>query len=257
MNRCTVLSILKHVARNRHHNLFTRHQIVFKSFWSRGGFACALSGSWVPKGMRAAIRMASSESDRFVRVPSTLLDVLLTVPLNGTQGRIILWVIRNTAGWNRDLTTFSWYRIAKKIGGDRAVVWRAGQRLLQAQILFLEGRQLGIQKDKSQWRVPGLAHGSDAARQLGLSGDVAMEQRHPLPASNAPAAAGQRIRDAEATVLRRAKDSGKDKSKININTRMANGVTGQLFRNGAISKQQHPAGAARPIPGKYERISQD
>ena len=130
--------------------------------------------------------MASSDADKFVRLSTRLLEALLTFHLTGVQLRILLWVIRNTAGWNRKLTSFSWYQIAKKLGGNRVVVWRAGQRLLQANVLFLEDSQLGIQKDDAQWRIPRLASAGDGAQQLWMPGiDVAWEQRQPLPGSNA------------------------------------------------------------------------
>jgi len=184
------------------------------------------------------------------------LEALLSFRLTGVQMRIILWVIRNTAGWNRTLTPFSWYGIAKKIGGNRAVVWRAGRRLLQAHVLRLEDRQLSIQKESDQWRVSRLTPVGDASRQLWMSvGDVAQEQRHPLPTSNAAVAAGQRIRCQEATVLRRAKDRCKDKLKTYIKTGTATVVSRQRLRNGAINDHEHPAGAAHPIPGKYGGIS--
>jgi hypothetical protein len=178
--------------------------------------------------------------------------------LTGIQLRIVLWVIRNTAGWNRTLTPFSWYRIAKKIGGNRAVVWRAGRALLQTHVLFLEDDQLGIQKEGDQWCLLRLSRTSDAARQLWMTeGDVAAEQRQPLPISNAAVAAGQRIRCPEATVFRRAKDRCKDRLKTSLKTGPASDATRQRFQNGAFSEHHHPAGAARPIPGKYDSVSED
>jgi phage replication O-like protein O len=200
--------------------------------------------------------MTFSHLDRFVRLPTELLEALLSSRLTGVELRIILWVIRNTAGWNRTLTPFSWYMIAKKIGGDRAVVWRAGRTLLQAHVLLLEDGQLGINREAAQWRVVRLTPASDAARQLWMPmGDVAQEQRRPLPTSNAAVAAGQRIRCLEATVYRRAKDRCKDRLKTYIKTGAANDASAQRFRDGAISEHRHPAGAARPIPSKYGRVS--
>src|ERR1022692_1922075 len=200
--------------------------------------------------------MTSSQPDRFVKVPTELLEALLSSRLTGVQLRVSLWVIRNTAGWNRPLTPFSWYRIAKKIGGSQAVVWRAGRKLLQARILFLEHGQMGIQKDGDQWRVSRFTPVSDTAGQpLMLVDDVAQEQRQPLPTSNAAVASGKRIRCLEATVLRRAKDRCKDKLKTYIKTGAVNDVFRQRFQNGAISEPRHPAGAARPISGKYDGVS--
>src|SRR5260370_18581067 len=125
--------------------------------------------------------MHCSQHDRVVSLSTNVLEALLSARLIGVQLRIILWVIRHTAGWNRTLTPFSWYRIAQKIGGNRAVVWRAGRALLQAHVLFLEEDQLGIQKEGYQWRLLRLSRPSDAARQLWMPGsDVAIEQLQPL-----------------------------------------------------------------------------
>jgi phage replication O-like protein O len=199
---------------------------------------------------------SGSRPDRFVRLPTALLEALLSSRLTGVQLRIVLWVIRNTVGWNRTQTLFSWYRIAHKIGGNRAVVWRAGRRLLQARVLCLEDGRLGIQDEHNLWRVSRLTPTGDVAQQRSMPvDDVAQEQRHPLPTSNAAVASGQRFRCLEATVLRRAKDRCKDKLKTYTKTSAAYVASRQRFRNGAIN--EHPAGAARPIPGKYDGISQD
>src|SRR5438067_5999368 len=108
--------------------------------------------------------MTSSHPDKFVRLSTELLEALLPCRLTGVELRILLWVIRNTAGWNRTLTPFSWYRIAKKIGADRAGVWRAAQRLLQSHVLFLEDGQLGIHKEHHQWRVSRFVPTSDVGQ---------------------------------------------------------------------------------------------
>jgi phage replication O-like protein O len=202
-------------------------------------------------------------SDPFVRLSTTLLEALLACNLTGVQLRIILWVLRNTDGWNRKLTPFRWYLIAKKLGRHRTVVWRAGQKLLQANVLLLELGQLGIQRDDAQWHIPRRAGGGDGSWQLWLPGtDVGREQpkrclhtTQALPGSNASVTAGQRKRYLGATLFRRAKDSSKDRLKTYRKTRAVNGVPRQRFRNGALS--EHPAGAARPIPGKYDGLSQD
>src|ERR1700694_1380744 len=94
--------------------------------------------------------MTSSQPDKFVRLSTMLLEALLSCHLTGVQLRFILWVLRNTDGWNRKLTPFSWYQIAKKLAGNRVVVWRAGQKLLQANVLFLDDGELGIQKEDDQ-----------------------------------------------------------------------------------------------------------
>jgi phage replication O-like protein O len=205
----------------------------------------------------ATTSMTSSQTDRFVRLSTELLETLFSTRLTGVQLRIVLWVIRNTVGWNRNLTPFSWYRIAKKIGGDRAVVWRAGQTLLEAHVLILEDGQLGVQKERRQWRVPPVAPLCNSEQQIWIPEcDVANEQRQSLLASNAGNAGEQRVRCAEATVFRRAKDRCLDKIKNYIKTTATSDVT-QRSRDGALNEHQHPAGAACPIPGKYDGIPKD
>jgi hypothetical protein len=52
----------------------------------------------------------------------------------------------------------------------------------------------------------------------------------------------------------------KDSSKDNIKKKRkatAKDDAGQPFRNGAFSKRHHPAGAAIPIPGKYDSLSEN
>jgi phage replication O-like protein O len=205
-----------------------------------------------------------ASSDPFVRFSTPLLEALLAYHLTAVQLRIILWVLRNTDGWNRKLTPFSWYRIAKKLGSPRAVVWRAGQKLLQANVLLLEDGQLGIQKGDARWRIPRLLPAAEDPRQLQFPGtDVPWEQRRrylqttqALPGSNAGVTAGQRKRYQQVTLFRRDKEISKERIKKYIKTGAATGVGWQPFQS-ALSEQYHPAGAARPIPGKYDRLSQD
>jgi phage replication O-like protein O len=138
--------------------------------------------------------MASSNPDPFVRLSTPLLEALFTFHLTGVQLRTILWVLRKTDGWNRKLTPFRWAQIAKKLGTGRAVVWRAGQRLLEANVLLIKDHQLGIQKDDAQWRIRRLAPAGDGAQQETLRGTaVAREQRPALPTDNGSVVSEQRF----------------------------------------------------------------
>src|SRR5258708_35338756 len=97
--------------------------------------------------------MNSKETDRFVRLPTEVLEALLHVPLSGAQWRILFWVIRQTYGWNRNRTPFSWYRISKELSLDRGGVVRAGHKLLRKKFLSLEDNQLGVERDTTQWQT--------------------------------------------------------------------------------------------------------
>ena len=171
---------------------------------------CALWRPEVPMELKG-LDMGNVYIERFVRVPQQLLETLLPVRLSGLEWRVLLWVLRNTLGWNRRLTLFSWYAIAQELKANRAAVLRAGRRLIQTGILFKDGRCLGavIAEDGAT---------SDAARQRSS------------PSSGAPR---HRNRRQAASLFRRVKDSSKEN---NI--------------------WAHSAGAARPIPGKYDRLEE-
>ena len=102
--------------------------------------------------------MAIAPSERFVRLPTPLLEALLGVRLNGTQWRVLLWMIRKTLGWNRNTTSFSWYQIASDLAMDRGGVVRAGHKLLGTGILYSEDCRLGIQRDSTFGSGPPRPH---------------------------------------------------------------------------------------------------
>ena len=159
--------------------------------------------------------MASSpQPNRFVRLSTDLLESLLRARLTGAQWRVLLWVIRYTDGWNRDWTSFTWYRMAKELGLNRAVTYRAGQALLKANILVSEEGRLAVQRAGDLWDAEVVSDRADAPRQLWIPEiSVAQEQRPALPGNNASVAGRQRKRCQETTVFRRAKDSSKDRLK--------------------------------------------
>jgi len=186
--------------------------------------------------------------DRFVRVPAEVLEALLRARLSGGQYRVLFWVIRHTYGWNRPGASFTWYRIARDIGLSRPAAYRAGQTLMAAGILVVQEGQVAIQvrnNDGRQLLIPGL--------------DVAAKQRFSLPGSNATVAVTQPNRCQETTLFRRAKDSSKDKLKTFKDTHRSetDGSRRPRRPQGRREREGAPAGAARPISGKYDSLSQD
>jgi phage replication O-like protein O len=200
--------------------------------------------------------MAGSQQERFVRFPLNLLEALLRARLSGTQWRILLWVVRHTLGWNRGWTAFSWYRIAKETGLDRAAAYRAGTALMRAQILVRHGEQIAVELDREVWGRSVLSVRTDDARQLWMPGiNVAREQRRPLSGDNAAVAGRQRNGCQATTLFRRAKDRWKDRLKT-YKDRRAPGNENALHHT-ERGKTQRLLLAASPIPGKYDGISQD
>jgi phage replication O-like protein O len=194
------------------------------------------------------------QPDRFVRLPTKLLEALLRNRFSGAQWRILLWVIRQTLGWNRHATPFSWYRISKDLAMDRGGVVRAGHKLLSSGILCLDGDQIAVNEHFAQWQRHGAASQGDA-----MMPGVSVDEK-PQPAMTGGIATdddNQLYRCQKSSVFRRTKDSHKDRLKKYLKTSSTGDVTRQGFRKGAFSKSRHPAGAARPIPGKYDGLSQN
>jgi len=185
-------------------------------------------------------------ADYFVRFPTELLEALLRTPLNGTQCRILFWVIRQTLGWHRKTVQFSWYRIAGDLGLSRPSVYRAGQALLRKGILTEDKKQLGVETDF----LPVAAWQRCAPRD-----DVAEMQLSALPGSNVNIVDWQRKRCRQATVFRREKES-----KERLKTSKDTGSTNDTHHRAAHLENTQPrrlTGAANPIPGKYDGLSEN
>jgi phage replication O-like protein O len=192
-------------------------------------------------------------TDSFVRIPTSLLVALMRSRLSGCQWRVLLWVIRNTYGWNRPWATFTWYRLAKTLDMNRSCALRAGKTLLAAKILGVQSGQVGIQVDSGLWDKRILVPQIDASRQLLMPGiDGASKQRKPMPPSNECGPAKQPRRCQGATLFRRAKDSSKDRLKTYKDRREYKTDDARQRQKGALGE---PPASAAPIPGKYERLS--
>jgi phage replication O-like protein O len=165
---------------------------------------CAPSVRRVPP-MKEKPKIMAFSAERFVQVPTRVLEGLLRQPLSGTQCRIILWVLRQTYGWHRQTTRFTWYGIARQLSMDRPGVARAGRSLIDAKLLQVDADRICVGDDNNQ-----------------MSGVTTFtrDKQHPNERRTSP-------------FLRQAKDSSKER-----------------IRN------SHPAGAAKPISGKYDRLSQ-
>jgi phage replication O-like protein O len=154
----------------------------------------------------------------FMPVPNTLADALMRSRLSGGQWRVFMWTLRNTRGWNRDSTAFTWYRVAKEIGMNRSSTLRAARVLIEASLLSVKNGHLSIETDPARW--------SKAVH----TGTGATTPHNWCSA---------------APVCRRAIDMSNGVKKKERNTT-------KKERESAYNR----AGAARPIPGKYARVSE-
>lgn len=180
-------------------------------------------------------------TDRFVRLPSQWLDALLRTPLSGTEWRILLWVIRNTCGWGRAAVRFSWYQVARDLGADRGGVSRTGKRLLKNGLLQIELNQIGLSEN--------VVHFNQSRKAV----DVVC----PRPMTTVNGDGNHRKRGRPSSFFRRAIDSSKDLTSIHRNIINVVDVrpddNSPRLRSG--TRPQHPAGAAHPVPTKYDSRS--
>lgn len=196
------------------------------------------------------------ESDHhFIRLPTPLLESLLVLPLTGTQWRLLLWVLRQSTGWNREMTSFSWYRMARDLTLDRGGVARAGQRLLGAGLLRIRGDQVGLEQDSARWDPSRLAPQGEKAM-TGVTDDGS--QRKPMTAVIATDDASQRKRCQESSLFRRAKDSSKERLKTYRKSAWQRSDDGSHRPgHGHQAEPRSQPAAARPGRGKYDRLSQN
>ena len=189
-----------------------------------------------------------NRKDRFIRLPTDLLEALLRARLNGTQWCLVFWVIRNTYGWNRLTTAFTWYQIAKDLSLDRGGVVRMGNALIHAKLLFIRDGTLGMQEDPTAWDVKLSRRPVDDLRQLWMA-DICADtrRRDPMTESIESGDKHHRQRGQASSLFRRTIDSSKDVSKIYKHPR----------QGAERARQRLQAGAAKPIRGKYDRLSQN
>jgi phage replication O-like protein O len=199
------------------------------------------------------------ETTTFVRVPTYLLEALLRVRLTETGWRIVLWVIRQSYGWNRQTAPYSWYRIARDLSADRGGIVRTGNRLLRAKVLFVREGSLGVQENYREWDNAIFPCERDEHGQLWIPGMDA-DRRHRTPMTRITASDDDRHRNRcqPSSLFRRAKDSSKERLKTYKEMRPDG--TDDLRKRRKPQEEQREyssAGAARPIPGKYDRLSQN
>lgn len=170
-------------------------------------------------------------TESFVRFPTALFDRLLRIPLNGTQWRIVLWVIRHTFGWHEASCEFSWYKVAKDLSMDRGGVVRAAARLLRAGILTTEGRNISA--------------GEDNCHRKTMTKDIPCADKF------------HRERCLESTVFHRAKDSCKETKKRKIKITPTHGDDFPISLETNKTAHQHLTEPLKGRGGKYERLSQN
>ncbi len=93
----------------------------------------------------------------YTKINNDLLATLYKCPLNGTEIRLILVVIRMTNGWNREARIISYGYLAKEANLDKRNVRRTVNLLVRAGVVVKSkiGRRnmLGINQNHRSWEL--------------------------------------------------------------------------------------------------------
>jgi DNA-directed RNA polymerase specialized sigma24 family protein len=85
--------------------------------------------------------------DKSIAISGRLLQKLTRTRLNGTQLRILLWIILSTFRRKQKIVPFNYRRIAEDLSLDRRGVSRAAKTLAMSHWIFLEAGRAGLKRD--------------------------------------------------------------------------------------------------------------
>ena len=98
------------------------------------------------------VRVADCD-DGYTRIANDLLDDILKAGLSQTQLLVVLAIVRKTYGYNKKSDRISDSQIAEAINVHRTHVCNAKNELLARNILFRDGRAIGVNKVISDWKT--------------------------------------------------------------------------------------------------------
>ena len=123
--------------------------------------------------------MAAQLEDGFTRIANEILDHLMKTRLNGTQNSIIQCVIRNTYGFQRKSHEMALSFISNATGIHKDLIKREIDKLIKFKVIqvfkeadFRSTREIGINKNTSDWEVYSKPNSRESAKQSTLDGLV-------------------------------------------------------------------------------------
>lgn len=147
--------------------------------------------------------MANPQPDRYVRISNELLEAIYRAPLTLRMHKILLWVIRNSYGWNRKWAPA---KSMRDIGGEMEMdfsnVATAVRGLIRAGVLKKEGDRFYLVKDYEKWAVDSGDNSVNNGR--GRIDHVAKSTTDPWP--NRPRSVAKSTTDINKVVKDRIKD---------------------------------------------------
>jgi len=90
--------------------------------------------------------------DGYTPIANELLDQLCFIHLSSNQWQILLCIIRKTYGYRKKVDYIANSQIIQQTGLGKSVVSRALAVLQDLNMIFRQGKNIGVQKDWEQWK---------------------------------------------------------------------------------------------------------
>ncbi|HGE8334246.1 TPA: replication protein [Serratia marcescens] len=97
-------------------------------------------------------RRVADIDDGYTRIANELLEAIAGADLTARQLKLMMAYIRKTYGFNKRADRIADEQIASITGLSRQNVNKAKKELLSMNCLFMEGSQIGVNKEVSAWR---------------------------------------------------------------------------------------------------------
>jgi len=89
--------------------------------------------------------------DGYTQIEHEVLEKLARTSLAPNQWRVLLFIIRKTCGWHKEVDSIANFQIVGGTGLCKAVVSRCLRRLSDLQLITRKGKSIGFQKDWEKW----------------------------------------------------------------------------------------------------------
>jgi len=94
-------------------------------------------------------------NEGYTKIPNNILRAIYRSPFNGTEIRVIFFVIRMTSGWHKENKLLSYGYIAKEANLNKRNVRRAVNLLIQSKVIIKskDGRKnrLALNQNPTTW----------------------------------------------------------------------------------------------------------
>lgn len=100
----------------------------------------------------SGVKVADCENG-YTRIANDLLEATLAIDLSKLQYKVLMAVIRKTYGFNKKFDRFTNAQISKLTGIPETRVCTAKNFLIDAKILIVSGREIGVNKVYSEWNL--------------------------------------------------------------------------------------------------------